>query len=213
MTALVFDVLIVILAGFLDAIGFTYLSALYVSFMSGNSTGLGIAIASGHFGSAVASAAVIGSFVLGAFVGSMLVAVKKTGAPLLVVAVEAVLVASSAVLVGHAEQVLTLLPMGMQNTVPRQFDGVEGGRSYVTGALVGMAKALAASMADRQHLAEAAVHGGTWLALVAGAVGGSPSLAAFGLSRGLFAVALALLAIFARHLIVRLLSSGPVREP
>jgi len=217
MAALVFDVLIVILAGFLDAIGFTYLSALYVSFMSGNSTGLGIAVANGHSGFAFSSAAVLGSFVFGAFAGSLLVATRKPAATPVVLAVEAGLVAGAAALVGHAEQVPSLLPvciaMGMQNAVPRQVDGVEGGRSYVTGALFGMAKALALSVADRRHLAQAAVHGSTWLALVSGAVGGSLSLAAFGLPRCLSFAALVLLAISAAHLILRMSSSGPVRQP
>ncbi len=44
----VFATLMTAMAGFLDAVGYAQLGRLYVSFMSGNSTQLGIAIAQGH---------------------------------------------------------------------------------------------------------------------------------------------------------------------
>jgi uncharacterized membrane protein YoaK (UPF0700 family) len=217
MAAVVFDVVIVIVAGFLDAVGFTYLSALYVSFMSGNSTGLAIAIAHGRTSFIVASAAVIAGFVIGAFAGSLLVVARKEAATSIVLAIEAGLIAIAAMLVGHVEQVVSLLPvciaMGMQNAIPRQIDGVAGGRSFVTGALFGMAKALAMSVTDRTHLLQAAALGGTWVALVGGAIGGSLSLAAFGLPLCLVAAAIALLVILAGYLLYRGQPSGPIIRP
>ena len=41
------------LAGYVDGIGFIHLGGLFVSFMSGNSTRLGVTLADGHYGSAV----------------------------------------------------------------------------------------------------------------------------------------------------------------
>jgi uncharacterized membrane protein YoaK (UPF0700 family) len=37
------------LAGYADGIGYLYLGSLFVSFMSGNSTRMGVSLAEGHF--------------------------------------------------------------------------------------------------------------------------------------------------------------------
>ena len=60
------------LAGLVDAIGYTQLSGLYLSFMSGNSTRLGVMIAHGEVPGVGACLAVIGCFVAGACVGTLL---------------------------------------------------------------------------------------------------------------------------------------------
>ncbi len=200
MSSFVFGVIITLVAGFLDAVGFTYVSGLSLSFMSGNSTGLGVAIAQGRTGLVLASAAVVASFVLGAFAGALLVAVKGKKAPPIVLVMEAGLLVVSALLVDHVVQVVSLLPvgiaMGMQNAVPRYVAGVEVGRTYVTGALFGMGKALALSIGDLRHLPEAAALGSSWIALVVGAIGGSASLRLFGLTACLaIAVAAILLTV------------------
>ena len=70
MNPLLFDVIITLVAGFLDAVGVTYLHGMYVSFMSGNSIGLGIAVVHGQVSVAISIASAIASFVTGAFVGS-----------------------------------------------------------------------------------------------------------------------------------------------
>lgn len=185
MAPLMFDILITLLAGFLDAAGFTYLSGLYVSFMSGNSTGLGVAIIQGRGSFAVASVVVICSFVTGAFIGSLLVATKTPTTAAYVLTCEAGLLLGSMILSLHASPLVTLLPvcvaMGMQNAIPRYFNGIEVGRSFVTGALFSLGKTLSLAVHDRKYLKEAAIHGTSWLALVVGAVCGSASLAQFGL--------------------------------
>lgn len=182
----VFDLIMTIVAGFLDAIGFSYLSGFYVSFMSGNSTGLGVALAHGKTEVAIASATVIGSFLFGAFAGSLLVFDRGLAATQIVLRVEAVLLLLSALLVGHMAGAAGLVPvcvaMGMQNAVPRSVAGVEIGRSYVTGALFGLGKASAMSIRDRRHLREAAAHASSWVALIVGAISGSLALNAWGLA-------------------------------
>ena len=54
---------------------------LYLSFMSGNSTQLGMALARGDARSIIWSAVVIGAFMLGAFLGSLMSAVEARGPP------------------------------------------------------------------------------------------------------------------------------------
>jgi oxalate decarboxylase len=185
MAPFVFDIAITLLAGFLDAAGVTYLSGLYVSFMSGNSTGLGIAMVQGRGSFAVASVVVICSFITGAFMGSLLVSRKKPKSAAGILIGEACLLLGSMVLSLHASPLVTLLPvcvaMGMQNALPRYVDGIEIGRSFVTGALFNVGKNLSLAVYDRKYLKEAAIHGTSWLALVVGAVCGSASLARFGL--------------------------------
>lgn len=182
----VFDLIMTIVAGFLDAIGFTYLSGLYVSFMSGNSTGLGVALAHHKTDIALGSATVIGSFLFGTFAGSLLVADRGSAATSTVLAIEAILLLLSSVLIEHIAGAAGLVPvcvaMGMQNTVPRAIAGVEIGRSYITGALFGLGKALALSIRDRRHLRVAAAHASSWMALIVGATSGTLALGAFGVA-------------------------------
>src|SRR6202158_4361363 len=61
------------LAGYVDAIGFLHLGGLYVSFMSGNSTRMGVELAQGQWVAAAASLGLIVLFVIGAAAGSLIV--------------------------------------------------------------------------------------------------------------------------------------------
>lgn len=59
------------LAGFVDALGFMQLGGFFVSFMSGNSTRLGVGLASASSAAAVAGGLIL-TFVLGVMGGSWL---------------------------------------------------------------------------------------------------------------------------------------------
>src|ERR1700752_2886129 len=61
------------LAGYVDGIGYLHLGGLFVSFMSGNSTRLGVTLANGHFQSAAQAFGLIVLFVFGAACGSLIV--------------------------------------------------------------------------------------------------------------------------------------------
>jgi uncharacterized membrane protein YoaK (UPF0700 family) len=54
------------LAGYVDGIGFLHLGGLFVSFMSGNSTRMGVSLAAGEWGPAVDALGLIVLFVIGA---------------------------------------------------------------------------------------------------------------------------------------------------
>jgi uncharacterized membrane protein YoaK (UPF0700 family) len=58
------------LAGFVDAIAFLQLGGFFVSFMSGNSTRLGVGLAQASQAAGVAGG-LVGSFVLGVVIGSL----------------------------------------------------------------------------------------------------------------------------------------------
>ncbi len=74
-------VLLAALAGIVDALAFSGLGGFFASFMSGNSTRLGIGLADGWNGAAATAAALILSFVAGAMLGTIVgaAAVERLG--------------------------------------------------------------------------------------------------------------------------------------
>src|SRR6267154_2866110 len=61
------------LAGYVDGIGFLHLGGLFVSFMSGNSTRMGVSLAEGQWSNAAEALGLIALFVIGAAGGSLIV--------------------------------------------------------------------------------------------------------------------------------------------
>lgn len=200
MNPFLFDVIITFVAGFLDAIGVTYLSGIFVSFMSGNSIGFGIAVAHGRATVAIPIASAITSFVAGAFIGS-LIAQRRTSATMIVLMLEVAMIVLSIFMVGEINSFVALLPvcvaMGMQNAIPRSVSGVAIGRSFVTGELFGIGHALALAWQDRSQFRQAALHAASWLTIVLGAISGALSLAQFGLAPCLGACAVVLFVLMA----------------
>jgi len=60
-------------AGYVDGIGFLQLGGLFVSFMSGNSTRMGVSLAAEDWTGAIQALALIALFVIGAAAGSLIV--------------------------------------------------------------------------------------------------------------------------------------------
>lgn len=189
MNSLLWGVTLTFVAGFLDAACFTYLSGLYVSFMSGNSAGLGIAIDHRNLpfvGAAVLAAA---CFVGGVFVGSTAISPTSEKGPPSIIACQTMLLLLTVVVIEKCGAPWSVIPlcfsMGLQNAVPRHVAGVEVGRGFVTGALFGVGHSLAQALKAPKQIAGAAVHFATWISLVAGAVAGSASLSRFGLTESI----------------------------
>src|SRR5581483_10521311 len=109
------------LAGYVDGIGFLHLGGLYVSFMSGNSTRMGVSLAEGDFQAAAQASGLIALFVAAA-------------------------VCHAAGLDSTAVAAI-VLAMGLENAV-FQIEGGSGlGLTYVTGALVKVGQLIAAALA------------------------------------------------------------------
>jgi len=172
------------LAGYVDGIGFLHLGGLFVSFMSGNSTRMGVSLADGQWLSALEALGLIVLFVAGAAVGSLIVLGRSAHRQAVLLLTEALLLAAAAVAHHLGQQALAVaaivLAMGLENAV-FQIDGGGGlGLTYVTGALVKVGQLLAA-----------AISGGSrwgwlpnlllWAALVAGAVLGALAYRRFNL--------------------------------
>jgi uncharacterized membrane protein YoaK (UPF0700 family) len=183
------------LAGYVDAIGFLHLGGLFVAFMSGNSTRMGVSLAEGHWSSAAESLGLIALFVVGAAAGSLIVLGPGDNRQPLVLLVEASLLAASALCYALGLSIVPVaamvLAMGLENAVFQIEGGAGLGLTYVTGALVKVGQ-----------LAASALRGGPrwdwapnlllWAALVAGSLCGAAAYHWINLAAIWFAAAIAL---------------------
>jgi len=137
-------------AGYVDAIGFLKLGGFFVSFMSGNSTRLGVGIATGQWAMARTALGLIGLFVAGVVLGALAARTAGEQRRSVVLALEAALLAAAAALisagfdsVGVAAMVLA---MGAENAVFQRDGDVGVGLTYMTGALVKAGQRIAAAL-------------------------------------------------------------------
>ena len=169
------------LAGFVDAMGFITADGYFVSFMSGNTTRLGVDSAA-RPEAALVPAALILCFVSGVTIGA-LIADRRPGKPKsAVLALSAMLIGIGAV--AHAFGSVPLfvgasaLAMGAINNAFRREGEVAVGVTYMTGALVRFGQGLAARLAGETVKGDLA-HLLLWASLAAGAVLGAAMTMAF----------------------------------
>src|SRR6202167_3384076 len=164
------------LAGYVDGIGYLHLGGLFVSFMSGNSTRMGVSLAQGDWPNAAAALGLIALFVAGAACGSLIVLGRGANRQPWVLLVEASLLAVAALCyafgLSNAAIAAMVLAMGLENAV-FQIDGGAGlGLTYITGALVKVGQLVATALTGGARwgwLPNLLL----WAALVAGAVCGA----------------------------------------
>ena len=135
------------LAGYVDAIGFLHLGGLFVSFISGNSTRLGVSLADGQWETAAGAFGLIVLFVVGAAGGSLLVLGRGLHRQPWVLFAEALLLAIAALAYALRQPTVAIaaivLAMGLENAVFQIHGGAGLGLTYVTGALVKVGQLLA----------------------------------------------------------------------
>ena len=183
------------LAGYVDGVGFIHLGGLFISFMSGNSTRLGVSLAAADWPNAGQAILLIVLFVAGAASGSLIVLGRGRHRQVVLLVVEAALLASAALAYDYALPNLAIaaivLAMGLENAV-FQIDGGAGlGLTYVTGALVKVGQLLAAAVTGGprwQWLPNLLL----WAALVTGALIGALAYRHLNLGAVWFAAATAL---------------------
>ena len=190
------------LAGYVDGIGFLYLGGLFVSFMSGNSTRMGVSLADGQWSGALDALGLIVLFVAGAAVGSLIVLGRSARRQAVLLLTEVLLLAAAGLAHYLGQQTIAVaaivLAMGLENAVFQIGGGGGLGLTYVTGALVKVGQLLAAAMTGGPRwgwLPNLLL----WAAMVAGAVVGALGYNSFNLDAIWFAalVALALAAMVA----------------
>jgi uncharacterized membrane protein YoaK (UPF0700 family) len=190
------------LAGYVDAIGFLQLGGLFVSFMSGNSTRMGVYLAAGDWVRAAEALSLIALFVIGAAFGSLIVLGRGVHRQPWVLLAEALLLAAAALCyalgLSNLAVAAIVTAMGLENAV-FQIEGGGGlGLTYVTGALVKVGQYLAVAVAGGDRLSWVP-NFLLWAALVAGGVCGAATYQWINLAAIWFAAgaALALSAIVA----------------
>ena len=138
------------LAGYVDAIGFLTLGGFFVSFMSGNSTRFGVAVATGQWDMAARALGLIGLFVVGVVLGSTVARRAGEGRRSVVLGLEAVLLAVGAGLLSSGRPLLGMVPvvlaMGVENTVFQKGGDVRVGLTYMTGTLVRVGQRIATAL-------------------------------------------------------------------
>jgi len=172
-------------AGYVDAIGFLKLGGFFVSFMSGNSTRLGVGAAAGQWDSARTALALIGLFVAGVVAGALIARRAGEERRWVVMAFEAALLATAAGLIGAgfdaAGVAAMVLAMGAENAVFQRNGDVGLGLTYMTGALVKAGQRIAAALTGGDRWAWAP-YGLLWAGLALGGALGAVSYLRFGIA-------------------------------
>lgn len=137
------------LAGYVDAIGFLATGGFFVSFMSGNTTRLGVGLAS-LSGEAAVAIRLIVMFVGGVALGSLVArAAGQWRRPVILILIAALL-GGCVLLDGRAQPgpavAFLALIMGMENTVLSGDGEVRVGITYMTGTLVRVGQQIAAAI-------------------------------------------------------------------
>src|SRR5258708_11659434 len=138
------------LAGYVDGVGFLHLGGLFVSFMSGNSTRMGVSLAEAKWLDAAQALGLIALFVIGAALGSLIVLGRGANRQPWVLLAEALLLAAAALCYAFGLPSVAIaaivLAMGLENAVFQIDGGCRLGLTYVTGALVKVGQQAAAAL-------------------------------------------------------------------
>ena len=164
------------IAGCVDAIGLLRFRHVFVSFMSGDSTQIAVALGGGTWTEARFPAAIVALFLAGVVAGRILSHLSRVWHQPLILFVEAVLLLLAALVLQTrwAVMVPIALAMGLQSAAMHRVGQMRVHLTYVTGTLVSFA----------EKLTDAFVMGGTerwqwlpyllqWTGLVVGAVLGA----------------------------------------
>ncbi|MEH2475450.1 uncharacterized membrane protein YoaK (UPF0700 family) [Nitrobacteraceae bacterium AZCC 2161] len=185
------------LAGYIDGIGFIHLGGLFVSFMSGNSTRLGVSAAEADWPKALQALGLIALFVAGAAAGSVIVLGRGRQRQALLLLVEALLLGGGALgyEFGWSQSAIAaiVLAMGLENAVFQIHGGAGLGLTYVTGALVKVGQLLATALTGGARWAWLP-NLLLWAAMVIGAMIGALVYQRINLAAVWFAAAAALIA-------------------
>jgi uncharacterized membrane protein YoaK (UPF0700 family) len=171
-----FAVALAAMAGFVDAVGFLSADGYFVSFMSGNTTRLGVALGTDPWRAAMPALLLVGfvgGVTLGALVALKAGTMRKPAVLALVFA--GLLVAALARVAGSQGAMLAglVMAMGALNNTFLRDGAVAVGLTYMTGALVKLGQGVARQIAGHPGGGEWQLWARLWAGLLAGAVLGA----------------------------------------
>lgn len=185
------------LAGFVDGVGFIHLGGLFISFMSGNSTRLGVMLAEFNWPKALEALKLIALFVVGAGLGSLVGHGRSRHRQWMLLLAETLLLGAG----GLAYQlnmpditiIAIVLAMGLENAMFQADGGATGiALTYMTGTLVRIGQQLAGVLQGGPRWAWLP-NLLLWSAMVAGAAAGTVAYLQLNLAAVWFAACAALL--------------------
>jgi uncharacterized membrane protein YoaK (UPF0700 family) len=142
--------LLAALAGFVDALAYVSLGGFFASFMSGNSTRLGIGLSTGDHGDALTAGALLLAFLCGVMIATMLSVRFPARRKTVVMTTVTALLALTALLAGITERrfplILLAVAMGAENGVFNREGEVSIGLTYMTGTLVRIGQRLTGAL-------------------------------------------------------------------
>ncbi|KQB53197.1 hypothetical protein AQS70_11525 [Pseudomonas endophytica] len=182
-----------VLAGMTDAIGFLAVGD-FISFMSGNTTRLAVAVGEGDVQIIVRLGCAVLAFVVGNALGVVVGRLGGRRALPLMLLISALLCTSALLpLEAQIPTFLTaVLAMGMLNAAVEQVNGLQVGLTYVTGALSRFGRSLGRWLLGEQRPSWR-LQVAPWTGMLAGAVLGAMLEARFGVHAMLFSAGFAAL--------------------
>lgn len=197
------------LAGYVDAVGYLSLGGFFVSFMSGNSTRLGVAVAE-HSADALKASGLIVVFILGVASGTVVARRSRRPHTVVIGCVAGTIALATLLSVASypSSSGFTLaFAMGVENAAFVSDGGLPVGLTYMTGTLVKMGQQIG-SIKSRSEVWQWWPYAAHWLALLTGALGGALAFRTLGgaAALGPAAIAAGLLALIAERSIP---GSGP----
>ncbi len=164
------------LAGYIDTIGFISLGGFFVSFMSGNTTRLGIELAGLKGGGIATAATILVLFVGGVISGSLAghFGRRRSKSAVLAVVALALVTAASLDTVGlsFAGALFLAFAMGAENSVFQRDGEVTIALTYMTGTLVKMGQRIASALLGGPKFAWVR-HFVLWVGLLTGCINGA----------------------------------------
>jgi len=175
-------------AGFADVVGFIELGGHFTSFMSGNTTQLGDALAQGTWSVALLTGSLLSIFFLGSFAGSLLGLLigPRWGSA----AISGLVLASFVITLAMAlsglpsSQFMLILAAGAgaQNAILPSTGSVRLGTTFVTGTLFAAGQDLARAICGKAPPWRWAQHALVWASLLLGGLSGAYGYAVAGVN-------------------------------
>lgn len=170
-----FAIALAAMAGFVDAVGFLSADGYFVSFMSGNSTRLGVSLGTDPLRAAMPLMLIAG-FLFGVTAGALVArrARRSRKPAVLALVALALTAAASGRVLGLPGLMLggMVVAMGALNNTFQRGGEVSVGLTYMTGALVKLGQGLANALAGERDTGWSS-WAGLWAGLLAGAVLGA----------------------------------------
>ena len=168
--------LLAALAGWVDVAGLGGSGGVFLSFMSGNTTDLAVALTQQEFTRGATIGAIVVLFVAGVVTGEFVEPFGGRGGRSLVLGIEALALGTGAAFRWPGSSIpvaISLFPlvfaMGLQNATMHRAGGVSIGLTYVTGTLVQIGRGIAGLMGGGGDGRKLWRYVALWLSLAAGA--------------------------------------------